>query len=50
MPDKDQRFELRLTTAEFEALQRLADLRGKSMSKLIAAYIKRTAKREKVWQ
>lgn len=50
MPTKNQRFELRLTPAEFAALKRLSEKRGKGMSELIAAYIRNSAKRNGVWK
>jgi len=49
MRTRTERFELRLTPEESEALRRLAAIRGLTSSELIQRYIKRTAKREYVW-
>ena len=43
------RFELRLKEQEREALEKLAEKHGVSMSYLVAGWIRRKAKREKVW-
>jgi len=44
------RFELRLKKQEREALERLAAKRGITMSEVMAGYIERAAKAEKVWR
>jgi hypothetical protein len=49
MRDKNQRFELRLTDAEYKALKRLSRKKRKGMSELIAAHIRNSAKRNNVW-
>lgn len=49
MADKTERFELRLTKMEAAALRKLADRRGLNLTDLIAGYIRRAAKREKIW-
>jgi predicted HicB family RNase H-like nuclease len=48
--DKERiRFELRLKEKERQALEMLAEKHGVSMSNLVAGYIRRKAKTEKVW-
>lgn len=48
--DKERiRFELRLKADERQALENLAEKHGVSMSNLVASWIRRKAKREKVW-
>ncbi len=47
---KNRRFECRLSEAEFAALQKLAELRGLTMSEVVAYYIVQAAKRARVWE
>lgn len=50
MAKKDQRFELRLSEQELLALNRLAHLKGRDRSKVVAGMIRNAAKRSGVWE
>lgn len=49
MRDKNKRFELRLDDQEDEALRNLAESKQVSRSEVVADYIRRAAKRLKLW-
>ena len=46
---KNKRFELRLSEQELNALNKMAELSEIDRSKLVAAWIRRAAKRKGVW-
>ncbi len=49
MEKKSERFEMVYTPSEKEALQELAYNQGISMANFIRNYIRRSAKRQKIW-
>jgi len=50
MPNQYERFDLRMDQQEREALEKLAEYEGVTMSKWVKNAIRRAAKRKKVWQ
>jgi predicted HicB family RNase H-like nuclease len=50
MTDKYNRFDVRLTDQERDALEKLAEKQGVTMSKWFKNVIRRAAKRAKVWK